>query len=140
MTDKFTNILERLERAEAAIAEIGLNGGLAPLSASDVLEDCRLPTVAVAKRLGVHVRTVERWYEDAKYAKLNFPKPEIVNRRRYWWLSQLREWERMRVRDKLGSEVSPRRVARRRGGGNGDRNVDHRGGDDHGRDRDPDRR
>jgi hypothetical protein len=100
MPDKITvDILQRLERVEAAIAGIG--GGLPlgpPISTDleDEAQDRRLSTAAVAKRYGVSVRSVERWL---RKPKLKFPQPEVVvNSRRYWWLSTLRAWDRERLR------------------------------------------
>jgi K+/H+ antiporter YhaU regulatory subunit KhtT len=100
--DKTAEILERLERVEAAVAEIGHNGGPPledlppPLDPGLEAQDRRLSTVAVATRYGVTVRTIERWLERPL---LNFPKPDaVVNRRRYWQLSRLREWDRTRRR------------------------------------------
>jgi hypothetical protein len=98
--DKTAEILERLERVEASIAGISHNSGplledLPPPFDPDLeSQDRRQSTVAVAKRYGVVVRTVERWLDERP--ELNFPKPEVVNRRRYWWLSRLREWDRTR--------------------------------------------
>jgi hypothetical protein len=56
--------------------------------------EVRLPTVQVAKRFSVVVRTVERWLQDPN---LNFPKPIVVNKRRYWRLEELERWERSRA-------------------------------------------
>ena len=56
--------------------------------------EVRLPTVQVAKRFSVVVRTIERWLRDPN---LNFPKPIVVNKRRYWRLEELERWERSRA-------------------------------------------
>jgi hypothetical protein len=99
MTDKLADILERLERVEAAVAGIGHNGGPAlgdPPAPSDPdleAQDRRLSTAMVAQRYGVCARTVERWLA---HSGLNFPKPDVVHNRRYWWLSGLRDWDRAR--------------------------------------------
>jgi hypothetical protein len=98
--DKTADILERLERVEAAIAGLGHNGG-APLDADQLVaasQDRRLSAVQVAKRYGVVVRTIDRWCDRPE---LNFPQPEIVNLRRYWWLSVLRRWDRARLRQSI---------------------------------------
>lgn len=57
-----------------------------PLPAPDV----RLPTKAVAKRYDVTIRTVERWSDNPA---LGFPKPIVVNARKYFRLSELEAWE-----------------------------------------------
>jgi hypothetical protein len=54
----------------------------------------RLPTVQVAKRYNVVVRTIERWERDPN---LSFPKPLVVNKRKYWRLEELERWERSRA-------------------------------------------
>ncbi len=51
----------------------------------------RLPTVKVAARYDVVPRTIERWQANPA---LNFPKPLIVNGRKYWALEALESWER----------------------------------------------
>ena len=56
--------------------------------------EVRLPTVQVAKRFNVVVRTIERWLQDSN---LNFPKPLVVNKRKYWRLEELERWERSRA-------------------------------------------
>ena len=105
MTDNLADILERLERVEAAVAAIGHNGGpplddhVPPPSDPDLeAQDRRLSSAMVAQRYGVVIRTIERWIGDVSYAHLNFPKPDLVNNRRYWWLSRLRAFDRMRGR------------------------------------------
>jgi hypothetical protein len=84
-------ILARLQAVEEKIARIG---GL-PLEEDDPPSsdpDRRLPAIAVAKRYGVTVRTVDRWVEDPD---VSFPPPDvIINNRRYWTLPTLRAWDR----------------------------------------------
>lgn len=46
-----------------------------------------------AERLGVSVRSLDRWVQDAH---LNFPHPEVIRRRRYWDETTLEEWRRNR--------------------------------------------
>jgi hypothetical protein len=54
----------------------------------------KLPTVKVAQRFDVVPRSIERWAADAKLA---FPKPLIIRKRKYWELSELETWERSRA-------------------------------------------
>jgi hypothetical protein len=56
--------------------------------------DVRLPTSRVAERFNVVPRTVERWQLDPR---LGFPRPLIINRRKYWPLSSIEAWERQRA-------------------------------------------
>jgi predicted DNA-binding transcriptional regulator AlpA len=42
---------------------------------------------------GISDMTLWRWLRDPR---LEFPKPLIVNRRRYWWLRDLEAWEATR--------------------------------------------
>jgi hypothetical protein len=95
-----SGILRRLELLEAKVASLIENGG-APIQhtalppdpdSSD--DDRRLPAAAVAARYGVAPRTIDRWLARPE---LNFPRPHRVNRRRYWSLSQLRNWDRSRA-------------------------------------------
>jgi hypothetical protein len=53
--------------------------------------DVKLPTGRVAARYGVASRTVERWQQDPK---LEFPKPLVINTRKYWSVRDLESWER----------------------------------------------
>jgi hypothetical protein len=54
----------------------------------------KLPTVKVAQRYGVTTRSIERWEEDQE---LRFPRPLVINRRKYWALVDLETWERRRA-------------------------------------------
>ena len=58
------------------------------------MADVRLPTTQVANRYGVSTRSVERWQRDSK---LDFPKPILINNRKYWPLSSIEAWERKRA-------------------------------------------
>ena len=53
--------------------------------------DVRLRTVQVARRFNVVSRTIERWEQDPE---LNFPKPLVVNGRKYWRREEVEHWER----------------------------------------------
>lgn len=64
---------------------------------SRAADDLLLPARKTWERYGVTDRTLDRWLarED-----LQFPKPTIVNGRRYWRLSELEAWERARASGK----------------------------------------
>jgi hypothetical protein len=91
MSDKLlTDIYARLDTLEAVVL-----GGARGSSVS--LSDRRLSKSEVAVRQGVDERTIDRWRKDpAKYG--NFPKPDIINGRCFWWLSVLQRHERKRAR------------------------------------------
>jgi len=55
-----------------------------------------IPTRLVAARYCVSPRTIERWVED-KDKKLGFPKPMLINKRRYYREADLTAWERLRA-------------------------------------------
>ena len=50
-----------------------------------------LPAAMVFNRYHVSQMTVWRWLRSAT---LNFPRPLLINRRRYWRLADLIAWER----------------------------------------------
>ena len=54
----------------------------------------KLPTRSVCERYGVVDRTIERWIADPK---LNFPKPMIVNKRRYFDVDELDAFDASKV-------------------------------------------
>jgi predicted DNA-binding transcriptional regulator AlpA len=49
---------------------------------------------SVAERYGVSVRTIDRWLEDLE---LGFPKPLVINRRRFFYDDQIEAFERRHV-------------------------------------------
>jgi predicted DNA-binding transcriptional regulator AlpA len=53
-----------------------------------------LPTRFLLQRYSVSDRTIDRWCNNSE---LGFPQPMVVNKRRYWRLSELEEWERSRA-------------------------------------------
>jgi len=58
-------------------------------------DEQRVGTQKVCARYdNVCPRTIDRWIVDAK---LNFPKPMMINGRRFWTLGELRRWERRRA-------------------------------------------
>jgi hypothetical protein len=56
--------------------------------------DQMLPARAVQARYQVCNKTIERWLANSA---LEFPRPITINRRRYFYLSQLEQWERKRA-------------------------------------------
>ena len=58
------------------------------------IADEYLPTGAVCKRYKICDRTIDRWAADER---VGFPKPLVINNRRYWPLLSLQEFERSRV-------------------------------------------
>ena len=61
---------------------------------STIENEIRLPTRLVMQRYNVADRTIDRWISDPK---VGFPKPLVVNRRRYFRLRELEQWERRRA-------------------------------------------
>jgi predicted DNA-binding transcriptional regulator AlpA len=53
-----------------------------------------LPAKAVCKRYGVTSRTLDRWLADSA---MEFPRPMVVNNRRYFSEEELTQWERARA-------------------------------------------
>jgi hypothetical protein len=49
-----------------------------------------LPARAVWERFGICDRTLDRWLESATLA---FPRPTIIRKRRYWYVSDLEAWD-----------------------------------------------
>lgn len=56
-----------------------------------------LPASVVWRRYGVVDRTLDRWLANES---LGFPKPLVINRRRYFRENELVEWERQRASSK----------------------------------------
>lgn len=53
----------------------------------------KLPTRAVCERYGVCDRTIARWQANPE---LNFPKPVVINNRKYFDDDQMTAWDRSR--------------------------------------------
>jgi hypothetical protein len=110
MADDLGPILARLAALETTVgdrlaaleATIGHNGG-PPLDDDDGELDQRLPTRRVAARYGISVRTLERWALDPV---LKFPKSDVVNKRKYWYLRVLRRYDRERAA--MQAKIGPR--------------------------------
>jgi predicted DNA-binding transcriptional regulator AlpA len=58
------------------------------------IESALLPASSVWTRFGVVDRTLDRWLEKAS---LGFPRPIVINRRRYFRESEIVAWERMQA-------------------------------------------
>jgi hypothetical protein len=94
---KIAEVIERLERVEAAVGKIGHNGG-PPLDdepPAPKRSPGLLPDRLVAERYDVSVRTLERWDENLD---LGFPPPVYILRRRYRDISKLDAWDRANAR------------------------------------------
>ena len=57
-------------------------------------DERHIGTNGLCERYRVCRRTPDRWLNNPE---LGFPKPMLINRRRYWTLGQLRQWERDRA-------------------------------------------
>ena len=55
----------------------------------------RLPARMVWERFHVTDRTLDRWLADPE---LKFPRPMLINRRRYFFLDEIEDWERAQAR------------------------------------------
>jgi hypothetical protein len=64
------------------------------------LSDGLLSAAVLMRRYGICNRTLARWLKGEaahpRYAGLNFPKPIMINKRRYWHRQNLEAWERAR--------------------------------------------
>jgi hypothetical protein len=56
--------------------------------------DERLPAAAVLRRYKIVDRTLKRWLDNPS---LDFPRPLVVNGRRYFRAADLDQWERSRA-------------------------------------------
>jgi predicted DNA-binding transcriptional regulator AlpA len=57
-----------------------------------------IPARYLRERYRVSDMTIWRWLRDEN---LGFPKPTLINRRRYWILADLEDWEAMRAASAL---------------------------------------
>jgi len=53
-----------------------------------------IPGLEVRDRYRVSDMTIWRWLHDDE---LKFPRPTVINRRRYWLIEELERWERDRA-------------------------------------------
>jgi hypothetical protein len=67
--------------------------------AADGAGERLVPTRGVLSRYQIVDRTLDRWLESPT---LNFPKPVIIRRRKYWQLGELVAWERQQARALAG--------------------------------------
>jgi hypothetical protein len=65
-------------------------------------EDAYLSGPKVDERYGTSPMTRWRW---ERSATLGFPKPLIINRRKFWSLRALKQWERSRAVTTAAREV-----------------------------------
>jgi predicted DNA-binding transcriptional regulator AlpA len=61
-----------------------------------------VPARKVQDRYDIADRTLDRWLINPA---LNFPKPVIINKRRYWRVSELVAWERQRAAGRVCANV-----------------------------------
>jgi len=47
---------------------------------------------AVARKVGVNERSIDRYADDPKYQHLNFPRPAEINNRRFWVEAEVEAW------------------------------------------------
>jgi hypothetical protein len=52
-----------------------------------------MPARKVQERYDIADRTLDRWLESKT---LDFPRPVVINKRRYWRIAELEMWERAR--------------------------------------------
>jgi hypothetical protein len=60
----------------------------------ETASDERLPAAAVLRRYKIVDRTLKRWLDNLS---LDFPRPLVVNGRRYFRAADLDQWERSRA-------------------------------------------
>ena len=75
---------------------------------SESTRDGLLPTPSVCERYQVVSRTIERWLDDEA---LGFPRPLIINRRRYFRVAELEQWERAQAAHPHSKPPAPRHRA-----------------------------
>ena len=61
----------------------------------DNTDEDLLPARKVQLRYDIADRTLDRWLP---VPELNFPRPVVINRRRYFKIGELQVWERARTR------------------------------------------
>jgi hypothetical protein len=66
-------------------------------------ENRRVPAKSVAAFHGICLRSLNRWLADPRLA---YPKPAIVNGRRYWRVGDILAWDQARAG---GADDRPRR-------------------------------
>ena len=60
----------------------------------DPNEEALLPARKTQQRYDIADRTLDRWLAAPA---LNFPRPVVINRRRYFRIRELQAWERQRA-------------------------------------------
>jgi predicted DNA-binding transcriptional regulator AlpA len=94
MSDTIADILKRVAALERKVL--------------NVAPDRRLNKRAVAEREGVSPRSIDR-----HVAVGNFPAPELINRRCFWWLSTLEAHDAERLRAAKQMTAKTKRAASR---------------------------
>jgi predicted DNA-binding transcriptional regulator AlpA len=61
---------------------------------TDTAYDALLPARRTMERYGIADRTLDRWLADPK---LEFPRPVVINTKRYFRVADLRAWELKRA-------------------------------------------
>jgi hypothetical protein len=79
-----------------------IDPGITGRSSGDDGGSCLVPARKVQDRYDIVDRTLDRWLANQA---LNFPKPVIINRRRYWRVSELVAWERQRAAGRVCANV-----------------------------------
>jgi hypothetical protein len=86
MSDQLQALAERVTALEAKLAT--------PTDVPTPATDRRLSKQKLAERWGTSDRFVDRRRKDDP----EFPPPDIINKRCYWWLSKIIRYERRRAR------------------------------------------
>ena len=63
------------------------------LDSDAIADDVLIPAAQILERYGISEMTLWRWLRDNE---LGFPRPIVINRRRYWWKAGVSAWERNR--------------------------------------------
>lgn len=103
--DTENTLLEIIARLGALETKLGVDGDLPRIDPK--LDDQRLTKAQVAKRYGKSTRGVDRDREQAERGESDFPLPQVVNGRCFWWLSQLQAWDKQQTHP-VRAAVAPR--------------------------------
>ena len=95
MQDNYDDEIEKTAAAEKAGANVPAVAKADTRGVNVNLSDRRLTKREVAIREGKSERTIDR---ERKDPKSDFPTPDIINGRCFWWLSKLQAYDRKRAR------------------------------------------